>query len=115
MKPAGIHKLVKSDGKGKSSHSRPLGCSSRPMPSRQERRQAERDATRHAAAQARGAGAGGAAAAGANVNVHPVGDWTTQNAAPEVLLNALGPATVMQMAQAGDAGRGYTRPLLSST
>ena len=45
------------------------------MPSRQERRKAERDATKRAPAQARAAGA---AAALANLNVDPAGDWTTQ-------------------------------------
>ena len=50
------------------------------MPSRQERRKAERDAAKRAPAKT---GAGGAAA-GANVNVIPLGDWTTQAEDPYV-------------------------------
>ncbi len=60
------------------------------MPSRQERRKAERDAAKRALAQAGAAGAGGAAAARANENMNPVGDWTTQTADPFVLLRELG-------------------------
>jgi hypothetical protein len=41
------------------------------MPSRQERRRAERDATKRTSAQAGAAGAGGAAAARANANTNP--------------------------------------------
>ena len=54
------------------------------MPSRQERRKAERDAAKRAPAQAGAAGAAGAAAALANLRVHPDGDWATQAADPEV-------------------------------
>jgi hypothetical protein len=51
------------------------------MPSRQERRKAERVAAKRASARAGAAGAGGAAAAIANLNlnVNSLGDWTTQN------------------------------------
>jgi len=54
------------------------------MPSRQERRKAERDAAKRAPGQAGAGGAGGAAAAGAHVNVTPLGDWTTQAEDPYV-------------------------------
>jgi len=87
------------------------------MPSRQERRKAERDASKRAptragtagagaaagagsaaragaaagAARAAGAaGAAGAAAALAHLSVDPGGDWTTQAADPNVLFHALG-------------------------
>ena len=59
-------------------------------PSRQERRKAERDASKRAPAKsgaggAAGAGgAEGAAAALANLNVNPLGDWTTQAEDPYV-------------------------------
>ena len=74
------------------------------MPSRQERRRAERDAAKRAPGQAGAGGAGGAAAAFANSNVHvnPVGDWTTQTADPFVLFRALGADIVKQKAGAGD-------------
>jgi hypothetical protein len=65
-------------------------CSSVRMPSRQERRKAERDAAKRAPAQAGAAGAGGATAARANVNVNPVGEWKTQAEDPGLLLQALG-------------------------
>ena len=54
------------------------------MPSRQERRKAERDAAKRAPAQAGAVGAAGAAAALANLNVNPLGDWTTQLENPSV-------------------------------
>jgi hypothetical protein len=54
------------------------------MPSRQERRKAERDAAKRAPALVGAGGAGGAAAAGAGVNVIPLGDWTTQAKDPNV-------------------------------
>jgi len=59
------------------------------MPSRQERRKAERDAAKRAPGQAGAEGAGGAGGAAAtlanlNVNANPVGDWTTQTADPHV-------------------------------
>jgi len=81
------------------------------MPSRQERRKAERDAAKRAPGQAGAAGAGGAAAASANLNVNPVGDWTTQAADPFALIQALGVEIVKQRAGAGDGeaqrSRGY--------
>ena len=73
------------------------------MPSRQERRKAERDAAKRAPAQA---GAAGAAATLVNVHLNPrdpaVGDWTTQAADPRVLVRALGAEIVRQRAGAGD-------------
>jgi len=63
---------------------KPPGCSLRQMPSRQERRAAERDAAKRAPAQAGAGGAGGAAAALASVDVNPLGDWTTQAEDPYV-------------------------------
>ena len=81
------------------------------MPSRQERRQAERDAAKRAPAQAvavaqaraaGAAGAGGAAAAPATVNVNPLGDWTTQEKDPSALFLELGAETVYHRAAAGD-------------
>jgi hypothetical protein len=54
------------------------------MPSRQERRKAERDAAKRASTQAGAAGAAGAAAALASLNVNVEGDWTTQNGDPSV-------------------------------
>jgi len=72
------------------------------MPSRQERRKAERDAAKRAPGQAGAAGAGGAATAGANVGMNPVGDWTTQASDPSVLFRALGADIVWQRAGAGD-------------
>ena len=78
------------------------------MPSRQERRKAERDAAKRAPGQARAGGAGGAGGAAAalanlHVNANPVGDWTTQASDPTVLTRALGtPEIVRQRAAAGD-------------
>jgi len=72
------------------------------MPSRQERRKAERDAAKRAPGQAGAGGAGGAAAARANVNMNPVGDWTTQAEDPYVLFHAIGAHVVKQRAGAGD-------------
>jgi hypothetical protein len=78
------------------------------MPSRQERRQAERDAAKRAPAKAGAASAGpagaggGAATARANVNMNPVGDWTTQAEDPYVLFHAIGAHVVKQRARAGD-------------
>jgi hypothetical protein len=60
------------------------------MPTRQERRAAERDAAKRARGQAGAGAAGGAAAALANVHVNPVGDWSTQAAKPDLLIRALG-------------------------
>jgi hypothetical protein len=70
------------------------------MPSRQERRKAERDAAKRAPAQTGAGGAGGAAAAArANVkNVFPLGDWSTQAENPELLFQALGAQIVKQRA-----------------
>jgi len=74
------------------------------MPSRQERRKAERDAAKRTPAQAGAAGAAGAAAdlAILNVNVNPVGDWTTQADDPMVLFDALGVENLRQRAVEGD-------------
>ena len=72
------------------------------MPSRQERRKAQRDAAKRAPGQAGAGGAGGAAAARANVNVNPVGDWTTQAEHPSSLFRTLSTETVKQKAAAGD-------------
>jgi hypothetical protein len=76
------------------------------MPSRQERRKAERDAAKRAPGQAGAWGAGGAggasAAPAANVNMNPVGDWTTQAEDPRLLFRALGAEIVTQRAGAGD-------------
>ena len=74
------------------------------MPSRQERRKAERDAAKRAPGQAGTGRAGGAAAARANVNTNtnPVGDWSTQAEDPWLLLDALGDEIVKQRAGAGD-------------
>jgi hypothetical protein len=52
------------------------------MPSRQERRKAERDAAKRAPATAAARGGEGAAAARADVN--PLGHWTTQAEDPYV-------------------------------
>jgi hypothetical protein len=62
------------------------------MPSRQERRKAERDAAKRAPAQAGAAGAAGATAARA-MNVVPLGDLATQAKDPYV-----GPADVALLA-----------------
>ena len=70
------------------------------MPSRQERRKAERDAAKRAPATTGAAGAGGATAARAgvnvNVNVNPLGDWTTQAADYDV-----GPPTLIRHVYGG--------------
>ena len=68
------------------------------MPSRQERRKAERDAAKRAPGQA---GAAGAAAARVNPR-NSVGDWTTQAADPDVLRRALGSRLLKQRAGDGD-------------
>jgi len=54
------------------------------MPSRQERRKAERDAAKRAPARAGAGGAAGAVAARTDVNVNSLGDWTTQAEDPYV-------------------------------
>ena len=72
------------------------------MPSRQERRKAERDAAKRAPGQAGAAGARGAAAARTHVHANPVGDWTTQAKNPWLLLDALGDDVVKRMVRAGD-------------
>jgi hypothetical protein len=81
------------------------------MPSRQERRKAERDAAKRAPDRAGAAGAGavaaaaaaaGAAAALANLDVDPDGDWTTQAEHPLALYRSLGAEILMQKAVAGD-------------
>ena len=85
------------------------------MPSRQERRKAERDAAKRAP-RASAAGAAGAAAALADSDVNAGGDWTTQTEDPMVLHRALGAEILGQRAGDGDREAGaYTRPLLSST
>jgi hypothetical protein len=91
------------------------------MPSRQERRKAERDAAKRAPAE-------GAAAGAAATGVNPGGDWTTQVKDHNVLFYALGPELVKQRAAKGDREaqyaqgyhllceeRPYTRPLFGST
>jgi hypothetical protein len=78
------------------------------MPSRQERRKAERDAAKRAPGQAGAAGAGGAAAARANVITNPVGDWTTQTADPNVMFRARGAEFVKYRAAAGDREAQYS-------
>jgi hypothetical protein len=81
--------------------------SSPQMPSRQERRKAERDAAKRAQAQAPPAQA---QALLANVNVTPpLGDWTTQAGDPGELSRALGPRMVKQRADAGDREAQYTQ------
>jgi hypothetical protein len=81
------------------------------MPSRQARRQAERDAAKRKPGQARGeatagaavaAEAAGAAAALANLNVNPGGDWSTQATDPNLLIHALGAHILEQRAVSGD-------------
>jgi hypothetical protein len=83
------------------------------MPSRQERRKAERDAdkARAKAGTAGAAGAAGDAAADANLglNVNPVGHWNTQAENPTNLVQALGAEVVQQKAEAVAPG-GYCSP-----
>ena len=67
------------------------------MPSRQERRTAERDA-----AKAAKAGAAVAAAALAHVRINAGGDWKTQAENPCVLVRALGAEIVKRRAGEGD-------------
>jgi len=81
------------------------------MPSRQERRAAARDASRHAPARA-AAGAAGAAAALANFNVIPLGDWSTQAEDPMALVKSLGARVVNERAAAGDGEAQYSRGCL---
>jgi len=69
------------------------------MPSRQERRKAERDAAKRAPAKAGAVDAGGAAAARANVQVTPLGDWSTQTEDSA----QLGAKILEQKADEGDA------------
>jgi hypothetical protein len=78
------------------------------MPSRQERRQAERDAAKRAP-RAGAAGAAGATAALADLNVNAGGDWTTQAEDPWVLLRALGAEIVRQRAREGDREAQWSR------
>ena len=78
------------------------------MPSRQERRKAERDAAKRAPAQARAAGAAGAAAALANLRVNPDGDWTSQEEDPFVLTSEFGIQVVRQKADEGDRAAQYS-------
>jgi hypothetical protein len=82
------------------------------MPSRQERRQAERDAAKRTPAKAEAAGVGAAAAALANIDLNPLGDWNTQAEDAHVLRRALGVPMLKQ--RASEAGA-YTRSVHSST
>ena len=75
-----------------------------PPPSRQERRKAERDAAKRGPAKA-----GAAGAAAARANVHPLGDWRTQTADPNVMFDAIGPANVSAQASAGDRDAQYSQ------
>jgi hypothetical protein len=88
------------------------------MPSRQERRRAERDAAKRAPARAEAAGGGavagaagaaGVAAALANLSVDPGGDWTTQAEDPLELLRSLGPEILKQKAVAGDRAAQFSQ------
>jgi len=72
-----------------------------PLPSRQERRKAERDAVKRAP-RAGAAGAAGAAAALAALHVNQVGDWTTQAEHPKAMFEALGARVVRRKAGEGD-------------
>jgi len=67
------------------------------MPSRQERRKAERDAAKRAPANT-----GGAGAATARAPVVPLGNWKTQTANPSLLLTALGAKILKERADEGD-------------
>jgi len=84
------------------------------MPSRQERRQAERNAAKRAPAKATAAGAAGAAAAleNLNVNVNQLGDWTSQTEDASVLVRALGVEVVKKMAGEGDRDAQYSRGIM---
>jgi hypothetical protein len=72
------------------------------MPSRQERRKAERDAAKRAAGATAGAARAAAAVANLNVNVNPGGDWTTQTEDRFAFVRALGVEVVRQRSNAGD-------------
>jgi hypothetical protein len=74
------------------------------MPSRQERRKAERVAAKRAPGQG-----AAAAVAAVNLNVNPVGDWSTQAADPDVLFRALGHTILKQRAGAGDREAQWSR------
>ena len=86
------------------------------MPSRQERRKAERDAAKRALAQPAGAGgtepgaadADAAAAALANVdmNAQPLGDWTTQAEDSMALFETLGEEHAYDIVMQRAGGRG---------
>jgi len=78
------------------------------MPSRQERRRAEREAAKRAPDQAGVARAAGAAAPPTNVTVNPLGDWTTQSEDPAAF-GALGAENVKRMADEGDAAAQYSQ------
>jgi hypothetical protein len=82
------------------------------MPSRQERRKAERDAAKRAPARAGAAGVAGAAAALADSGVDPGGDWTTQAEDPNVLIEALPTAILKQTADAGDRAAQFSHGCL---
>jgi hypothetical protein len=79
------------------------------MPSRQERRKAERAAAKRATADAAGAAA---AAAGSGLNVTPMGDWKTQTEDPKELFQRLGSHVVERMAIAGNRSAQYSRGLV---
>ena len=80
------------------------------MPSRQERRKAERDAAKVTtkAAAAGAVGARGATSTRAHANVTPLGDWRTQTEDPFMLSRAVGANVVKQMADAGDGAAQYS-------
>jgi hypothetical protein len=78
------------------------------MPSRQERRKAERDAAKRAPAQGTAAAGAAAAAARANVGVNPLGSWNLQAEDPMVLWRALGGAVVKERSDAGDGEAQWT-------
>jgi hypothetical protein len=79
------------------------------MPSRQERRKAERDAAKRAPAQTTAANAASAAAALANANLNPLGDWTTQAEDPGALFQTFGADVVEQRAAHGDGEAQWSR------
>ena len=83
------------------------------MPSRQERRTADRDAAKAAKAgsAAAAAAATAAAAALASVRMYAGGDWTTQKECPLFLRHALGDDVVQRRAGEGDR-QGFTLALV---
>ena len=83
------------------------------MPSRQERRKAERAAAKRAPAKAGAAapaGGGGASAAAAPAApANPGGDWSTQAEDATLLHQALGPDLLKQRATEGDPAAQYSQ------